>query len=411
MELCMQEDVASVPAKDTDVAENKQDKVAERKETVMDGRTTLGNDDISLSIRENETSMTTTDEATSQSTGEFSICKQEVEPMNEGSLNEDSVSQNVNEEGAEADIRPPELQDLSSHAELPALSLSDIKQSEKDHIPEQLEAMDYQEHCVNVANSDKGLFTVEMSITDHEVKAVLCIEPQGLLRVHTDTIGSTDTNGNVSSTPDSSDEPAIVSMTMAVTDDEKLMERNVPDEEKEIQQGETDSAKLAARDVSARDSPVITVTQSDDQELEDESSEDEEQEVETAPVKASDSGIVYGAGQWSPQNQAGDKKYDRDFLLQFQKLCVTRPQSLPNVDCVLSQMVTHSAHSLQRQAFNQRKNFGRDDPFVPLWQKDKSRQYSRQKSHDKQQKARKVIQPVQEVTVAIDAVILFLCCK
>jgi translation initiation factor 4G len=59
-------------------------------------------------------------------------------------------------------------------------------------------------------------------------------------------------------------------------------------------------------------------------------------------------------------------------------------------------MVTHSAHSLQRQAFNQRKNFGRDDPFVPLWQKDKSRQYSRQKSHDKQQKARKVIQPVQE---------------
>ena len=43
-------------------------------------------------------------------------------------------------------------------------------------------------------------------------------------------------------------------------------------------------------------------------------------------------------GQWSPLNQAGDKKYDRDFLLQFQKLCITRPQSLPNVDCVLSQV-------------------------------------------------------------------------
>ena len=45
------------------------------------------------------------------------------------------------------------------------------------------------------------------------------------------------------------------------------------------------------------------------------------------------------ADQWSPVNPEGKKRYDRDFLLQFQKECTYKPDGLPNIpDIVLDRV-------------------------------------------------------------------------
>ena len=123
--------------------------------------------------------------------------------------------------------------------------------------------------------------TVSPATDSQEVADSSVYMADSLLGASVESEGYSDVSGNISPAPESLEERTDVDTgVMAVTDDEKLRERNVPDEEKEMQHGETDAAKLAARgDASPRDSPVTvgTIEVENDEDEEDE----EEQEVRT----------------------------------------------------------------------------------------------------------------------------------
>eukprot|EP00118_Oscarella_pearsei_P028776 m.2894 g.2894 ORF g.2894 m.2894 type:complete len:1405 (+) comp8958_c0_seq1:204-4418(+) len=211
------------------------------------------------------------------------------------------------------------------------------------------------------------------------------------------------------------------------TDDEKIMGRNVPDSVKEGLDGSamvtepsvesslesmTDSAKVAGMDSPvAMETEEGAETEEDQEEVTREGSNKENEVSEDQPSQEGPR-ISYKPGQWTPVDVEGQKRYDRDFLLQFQKLCRVKPHGLAKVDCVLEKMLSEqqlaipgrpvgSGFSRSSSREDRRRGGGGGsgsgstsgpDPLAPAWMRDGKAYSSRSKGSRPQKQAMKVIE-------------------